>query len=760
MKLRGVHNPCSHYNPINPNERFRLAHIAPDSEHAPLQLVIDQCPGPFQGPHHCIDYFTLSYCWGDLRDVQQITLNHIYRMPDEESGIGGVCIRHNFNVTRNLCRGLRWIRRNFALKNTNPIGWWIDAICINQKNSEERNSQVAHMAEIYSAAKLVLIWLEIDLATSFMVKEGVEMLVHAMNEQFGNNISCYRLTAEQENYLSKIPLPFQDTDLRGPVQHGLQRLFSLPWFRRIWVIQEVYKADANAYVSTGANRPILLSHLWIGYSYCLGSSQLLGHYDKLAVPRTWHGLFLQLVNPGGRISSTSTAESQWNVWVKRNPQGFQQEKQPMSILSLFSKALVFESTEPRDKLFALLGLGLETRDLTKMPPEICPNYDKSTSQVYVDFSRFCISHYRDLGILIVASKTARRIIVGDDAAIVTSTYEFPPTQHPSWALWHAPREHWTNEISYPHHGTISKLRSLALDIALLDCDENFSHLLLGGNYLDEVEKVLPYVFRDHHDKTASAFRTDASPPKLIRCSLHQIWDTILENFQLRERSQDQTRSSPYNTVTELFDDFLLNATCLGYFSNNDNGLDPAPADNAPPHQDDRVMRAFSAYWLLTHPDVPPDFLEPDRKETIHFNPDRLPEEVQEVCHRILRQAGCEDGLSLEHTHDKIFEEQYRSYYRFCSSLRHTLGRCFFISKRGYLGLCPYGTRPGDRLVALHGARLASVLRRDEDRVIDHSAEGKGWTFVGEAHVHEWLDGPFVEEMVGEEGTDREAYVLV
>ncbi len=43
-------------------------------------------------------------------------------------------------------------------------GWlynlWIDALCINQKDTRERNGQVAMMGHIYSRAYRVLIWLE------------------------------------------------------------------------------------------------------------------------------------------------------------------------------------------------------------------------------------------------------------------------------------------------------------------------------------------------------------------------------------------------------------------------------------------------------------------------------------------------------------------------------------------------------------------------------------------------------------------------
>lgn len=39
---------------------------------------------------------------------------------------------------------------------------WIDAICINQEDLDEKNGQVTKMGEIYSMAKTVHVWLELS----------------------------------------------------------------------------------------------------------------------------------------------------------------------------------------------------------------------------------------------------------------------------------------------------------------------------------------------------------------------------------------------------------------------------------------------------------------------------------------------------------------------------------------------------------------------------------------------------------------------
>lgn len=90
------------------------------------------------------NYIALSYTWGDDTVKKPIRVN---------DGM--------FNVTSNLEIALRYLRKSRSF----PIlseRLWIDAICINQQDVEERNSQVRRMREVYRRASRVLIWLGAD----------------------------------------------------------------------------------------------------------------------------------------------------------------------------------------------------------------------------------------------------------------------------------------------------------------------------------------------------------------------------------------------------------------------------------------------------------------------------------------------------------------------------------------------------------------------------------------------------------------------
>ena len=96
-------------------------------------------------------YIALSYVWGPTDNPKTIIVND-----------------KTVAVTRYLGIALRYLR-----KPTEDRVLWIDAVCINQKDVPERNSQVAFMGDIYRSANRVLVWLgeaddESDLAFDLM----------------------------------------------------------------------------------------------------------------------------------------------------------------------------------------------------------------------------------------------------------------------------------------------------------------------------------------------------------------------------------------------------------------------------------------------------------------------------------------------------------------------------------------------------------------------------------------------------------------
>jgi hypothetical protein len=175
------------YPPLPPgNGNIRLLRLMPNGNRdAGIKCqLFNYSLGSGQGDHqenHL--YEALSYVWGD---------------PIETSAI---CIDNQpFNVTKNLHSALSRLR-NHALERI----LWIDAICIDQTNQKEKQHQIRSMANIYTSADRVIIWLGDDADDSQQALKDIRV---AANEESIDTIYNNR---------------------------RIITLLQRPWFERIWV---------------------------------------------------------------------------------------------------------------------------------------------------------------------------------------------------------------------------------------------------------------------------------------------------------------------------------------------------------------------------------------------------------------------------------------------------------------------------------------------------------------------------------------------
>ncbi|KAF2717503.1 HET-domain-containing protein [Polychaeton citri CBS 116435] len=116
-----------------------------------IRILVLEPSLQFRDPIHChlevaqltraAKYHALSYCWAtEAGDASLCRILNIHgeRLP----------------VTRNLYEGLLRLRSR-----TRSRRLWVDAVCINQKDNDEKGRQVAIMADIYANANHVKVWL-------------------------------------------------------------------------------------------------------------------------------------------------------------------------------------------------------------------------------------------------------------------------------------------------------------------------------------------------------------------------------------------------------------------------------------------------------------------------------------------------------------------------------------------------------------------------------------------------------------------------
>jgi hypothetical protein len=96
-------------------------------------------------PH--LEFEALSYVWG-----QSVTTKEENTTKKNKPMV--TCNGHGLRVTVNLMQALQHIRSK-----SDTVFLWVDAICINQRDQEERRNQVSLMGHVYKKAKRVIVWL-------------------------------------------------------------------------------------------------------------------------------------------------------------------------------------------------------------------------------------------------------------------------------------------------------------------------------------------------------------------------------------------------------------------------------------------------------------------------------------------------------------------------------------------------------------------------------------------------------------------------
>ncbi|KAF2259490.1 HET-domain-containing protein [Lojkania enalia] len=177
------------------------------------------------GSYNDVDFEALSYAWGEPRFTHSIKLGkQMLDFPESASKNGEF---HDFPVTHTLYCALKQLRFE-----TKPRRLWIDAVCIDQNNIEERNQQVPIMGKVYSSAISVLVWL--GDYTEPMFQDSTKLCEKSVSAAFKYvaKLSSYGLN------LAELPL-LPSLHVSNLVLEVLMDIYRRPWFQRLWVLQEV-----------------------------------------------------------------------------------------------------------------------------------------------------------------------------------------------------------------------------------------------------------------------------------------------------------------------------------------------------------------------------------------------------------------------------------------------------------------------------------------------------------------------------------------
>lgn len=387
-------------------------------------------------------YEALSYAWGDPtpRFVVQ-------------------CNGQTLPVAHNLFLALQHLRHPTAHRLL-----WIDAICINQNDLDERSTQIQHMLNIYHGATRILIWLGEESETSPLAIDAMK----ALDQPSERKGVVFRIH-ERRCY-----------ELLKAICDAFGELLERPWFVRSWIRQEL---------SVAKDAVVLCGRDSLSWYTLKRSAARLGHLRRklskesgieiLGPESTRHGLAISYLTRGWIYgqSVTKIMGCIRSIWYYHAG----------GLLELLMTGRHFDSTDPRDKVYAVLGLGRVPMKTGKRITEeqegsldvasFPVDYSKSVSEVYQDTVKYFINRDRNLDILTL---------------LLTTRNTRSATDLPSWVPdWRVP----ASEIPITSHWDFISMKFAASGLhskAELQCHSEKGILRCKGFLIDRIETQLDY----------------------------------------------------------------------------------------------------------------------------------------------------------------------------------------------------------------------------------------------------------------------------
>ncbi|KAH8159575.1 hypothetical protein CIB48_g8671 [Xylaria polymorpha] len=275
-----------------------------------------------------LKYEALSYCWGSKTPLHPV-------LCDGSSVVW---------VTQNLFDALQELR----LEDKSRM-LWADAICINQCDVPEKNSQVQMMANIYRQADRVLVWLGNAMDRSETLEYVIPVLLKAKElaatKGYQSEEDLRNLSSDALEELGLIKIDNFDPLIDG--NQALDAVYRREWWTRVWVIQEFLLAKDCVLCCGSWSIP------WTSFDAAYNFT------EKAVVSND---------PPNSRYQFQRSFLSMCKAELYTYPTNLA----VMMALRAGSKV-----SDPRDRVYGMLGLAIRG-------DEISVDYSKSVEQVYME----------------------------------------------------------------------------------------------------------------------------------------------------------------------------------------------------------------------------------------------------------------------------------------------------------------------------------------------------------------------------------------
>lgn len=219
--------------------------------------------------------------------------------------------------TRKKSEGIQWTRY-----------LWIDAICINQKSTEDKNTQLPLMGTIYNCALSVIVWLGMP-DDQGRTRKGIEFV-------------------KELKHLQKLR-DFLEKPEHKESWQSFAALTRKAWFTRLWIVQEIAAAREAVLLSDD----MILS--WDDFAGAL--SLFVSTFKQVRAVLAEDGVFAKERDFFGEIKLSGAnilVETRRALLRKRKDGEIAEHRK--SLEALLTSLSRFEVTDPHDIVYAILWL--------------------------------------------------------------------------------------------------------------------------------------------------------------------------------------------------------------------------------------------------------------------------------------------------------------------------------------------------------------------------------------------------------------------
>lgn len=686
---------------------MRLVELLPGTRQEDIacrmyETLLDECAGSYEA---------LSYVWGDASEKTPIQI-------DDQTLQIGTNLRLVLLNIRNLDQ---------------PRTLWIDALCINQADTAERNQQVAVMGEIYRRAKGTLVWLRDQLKkeTSAAIPMLEELAEDAMSPSHGGSLYADG-DGEDESIVHLNNLPASMIGRDGGTNPLIERyrtdmsalhILQSPWLYRAWTLQEILLAPRATIVI--GRYSIDWDHLRVGANHGLN----LG---------LWHPFVLGIL-PDPVLKPFLSLQS-----LKLKRRGQDPNESPGKILlELLFQCRFREATDPRDKIYSLLGL---VANPTSHPPaeptqvlpplEINPDYSSPVNAIYAHAARQMMLDSNSLDTLGGCAQSINLL--------------------PSWVPhWDIPQS--ANPLVHDGLGKQRVTHATAHSKAWPRFADTTT-LLLHAHDITTLVALAPPLPQPQANTTKVA---EDSEKNFSNIKATATGNALSTRYLLVEQMM--------KTLGQIYEILMSVVPFLGVFADWEEFATAAPLTNPGPEVPGYGSRTVSP------PSRPiATLLHNVRKLGISVTHDEEPEDRLAVYWQTLCTGTYDDTAaaapergrmiatqklfyswraSLKQIHDLhrwhadrklrpiaflgYVTNTWRGYGEFVRFIEGSYGRRLGRAANGYLCLVPANAEVGDKVVLARGGRVPLVMREQG---------GTGyWRLVGEAYIQGIMDGQAWDE---------------